>query len=79
MTNIPTTFSARRRPEAAHSSESDRLKERGLVDPYIVATRWRAHRSGQRGWAQLLWPVLMLEDWLTAQDADRVAASAAAR
>jgi asparagine synthase (glutamine-hydrolysing) len=53
--------------------DPDRLKARGIVDPHIVARRWRAHRSGQRGWAQLLWPVLMLEDWLTAQDAAAVA------
>jgi len=47
--------------------DPDRLKERGIVDPQIVARCWRAHRSGRRSWAQQLWPVLMLEDWLIAQ------------
>jgi asparagine synthase (glutamine-hydrolysing) len=41
-----------------------RLEQHGIVNPALVAARWRAHRSGQRNWAQALWPVLMLEAWL---------------
>jgi asparagine synthase (glutamine-hydrolysing) len=48
--------------------EPARLMRRGLVDPKIVAARWTAHRAGRRNWTQRLWPVLMLEAWLTAQD-----------
>lgn len=48
-----------------------RLADRGLVAPAIVASRWSAHRSGKRNWSRALWPVLMLEAWLTARDEER--------
>ena len=48
--------------------EPARLKRHGLVEPRIVAARWSAHRAGRRNWSQRLWPVLMLEAWLAAQD-----------
>jgi asparagine synthase (glutamine-hydrolysing) len=50
-----------------------RLARHGLVDPGIAAARWSAHRAGRRNWAQRLWPLLMLEEWLSAQDAGRLA------
>jgi asparagine synthase (glutamine-hydrolysing) len=52
------------RPWADALLAPDRLKRRGLVEPGLVARRWRAHREGRRNWARALWPILMLEAWL---------------
>lgn len=41
-----------------------RLRQRGLVDPAVVAARWSEHRGGRRNWTYPLWTVLMLEAWL---------------
>jgi asparagine synthase (glutamine-hydrolysing) len=43
-----------------------RLARSGMVEPRVVAARWREHRSGRRSWAYPLWTVLMLEAWLAA-------------
>ncbi|HUK59113.1 MAG TPA: asparagine synthase (glutamine-hydrolyzing) [Stellaceae bacterium] len=46
-----------------------RLERHGFVAPPIISARWRAHREGRRNWARVLWPVLVLEDWLERQNA----------
>jgi asparagine synthase (glutamine-hydrolysing) len=40
------------------------LTQHGLVDPALVARRWREHRDGIRNWTYPLWTVLMAQAWL---------------
>jgi len=47
-----------------------RLQALDLVDPAVLSARWTAHLKGRRDWSSVLWPALILENWLAAQAAE---------
>lgn len=46
-----------------------RLRREGLFNPDEIAAVWRLHLSGARNAVPQLWPVLMFQAWLEANDA----------
>ncbi len=45
-----------------------RLHEGGYFAPGPIRAKWREHLEGKRQWHYQLWPVLMFQAWLEAQD-----------
>lgn len=47
----------------------ERLKQEGFFDAAMIRQKWQEHLSGHRNWQYYLWPVLMFQAWLEAQEA----------
>jgi asparagine synthase (glutamine-hydrolysing) len=46
----------------------ERLTRQGYLDPGMIHRRWEAHLAGRTDAAEALWPVLMFQAWLDAQN-----------
>ena len=55
-----------------------RLGAEGFFEPGVIRPLWEEHASGERGWANRLWPVLMFNAWLRTQKSTAIAPSYAA-
>jgi asparagine synthase (glutamine-hydrolysing) len=45
----------------------NRLRSEGYFDPVPIRTLWRQHLQGSHNWQYQLWPVLMFQAWLAAE------------
>lgn len=57
---------------------SERLRDRGLLEPDVVGRMWREHLSGVRNHDYGIWAVVVLEAWLTGHRAASPPSTAAA-
>lgn len=48
--------------------DEGRLRSEGYFNIALVRRRWLEHLSGKRNWQHSLWPILMFESWLEAQN-----------
>lgn len=39
------------------------LRQDGIIEPGVIATRWREHRAGQRNWHAFLWRIIVFRLW----------------
>lgn len=46
----------------------NRLRTEGYFDPVPIRALWRQHLLGSHNWQYQLWPVLMFQAWLAAED-----------
>jgi asparagine synthase (glutamine-hydrolysing) len=42
---------------------ADRLAQHGLLNADAVRVKWQEHLSGAKNWQDLLWVVLVFQDW----------------
>ena len=42
----------------------DRIKNEGFFDAKYIQNIWQEHLSGKRNWTEILWSILMFQEWL---------------